>query len=43
LVFVFGPLDALFQQPTPGVAVVALLVGGGLFFIVLGIILEARE
>jgi len=43
LVFVFGPLDALFQQPTPGVAVVALLVGGGLFFIVLGIILQASE
>ncbi len=43
LVVVFGPLDALFQQPAPGVAVLALMVAGALFFITLGIILEAKE
>lgn len=43
LVVVFGPLDALFQQPAPGVAILVLMVAGALFFITLGIILEAKE
>jgi hypothetical protein len=43
LVIVFGPLDAVFQQPAPGSAVLALMVAGALFLITLGIILEAKE
>ena len=43
LVVVFGPLEALFQQPAPGMVVLALMVAGALFFITLGIILEAKD
>jgi hypothetical protein len=43
LVVVFGPLDALFQRPAPDLAVLAPMVAGALFFITLGIILEAKE
>ena len=43
LVFVFGPLDALFQRPAPGVAVLAPMVAGALSLVTLGIIVEACE
>ncbi len=43
LVFVFGPLDALFQRPAPGVAVLAPMVAGALSLVTLGIIVEAWE
>ena len=41
LVIVFGPLDAVFQRPAPGVAVLAPMVAGALSLITLGIIVEA--
>ena len=38
-----GETDALFQQPGPGVTAVALMAAGALFFITLGIMLEASN
>jgi hypothetical protein len=43
LVFVFAPLDAFFQKERPGWFPAALVVAGGLLFIAVGIMLEARE
>ena len=43
LVFVFAPLDAFFQRERPGWLPLALVIGCGLLFIALGIMLEAKE
>jgi hypothetical protein len=43
LVIVFGPLDAFFESEGPGLLFLVFAVVGGLFFITLGIILEAGE
>lgn len=42
LLFVFGPLDALYQPAQPGVLPV-VLAALGLCFMAVGIILEARD
>jgi hypothetical protein len=41
LFIVFGPLDAFFERAGPGPWFLVFVVVGGLFFITLGIILEA--
>ena len=42
LVGVFVPLDAFFQTPRPNPFLLALGVGAGLLFVLVGIILEAE-
>jgi hypothetical protein len=41
LFMVFGPLDAFFEPERPGSLFLALVLGGGLCSVVLGIILES--
>jgi hypothetical protein len=43
LVFVFAPLDMLFQRGGPDLGVVILLIAGALILITLGTIIEAWE
>jgi hypothetical protein len=43
LVVVFGPLDAFFQEGRFSALPLALMVGGGLLCIALGIMIEAKE
>jgi len=41
LLLVFGPLDAFFEPSRPGDLFLALVIGGGLCCVALGIIVEA--
>ncbi len=43
LVVVFGPLDAFFQKGRLSALPLALMVGGGLLCVALGIMIEATE